>query len=104
MADKTGPADQSRPNPKAGTDQARIPPDQKAEDDAAPKTDDVEAVRPLPGADRNGLGAKGWAEVPVDRIGGHPELEAASKSEPDGDLNGPQPATDLKTGAARTEP
>jgi hypothetical protein len=54
----------------------------------------------LAGADRSGLGEKGWAEVPEDLIGGHPELEAVPKSGPDGDLNGPQPDTDPATGAS----
>ncbi len=57
----------------------------------------------LHGVDRSGLGAKGWAEVPDDLIGGHPELEEPPRSGPDGDLNGPQPDIDPSTGAPRTE-
>lgn len=45
-------------------------------DPPVPKTDDVAGEYPLHGADRSGLGDKGWAETPEDRIGGHPELEA----------------------------
>jgi hypothetical protein len=67
--------------------------------DVAPRTDDTRRIQPLAGADRSGLGEKGWAEVPEDLIGGHPELEAVPKSGPDGDLNGPQPETDPATSA-----
>ncbi|MFZ2029669.1 MAG: hypothetical protein WAU68_05115 [Vitreimonas sp.] len=86
---------------RQGADQARIPASAKSDDLAAPKTDDTQAIAPLAGADRSGLGAKGWSEAPEDRIGGHPELEIAPKSGPDGGLNGPQPETDPKTGAPK---
>lgn len=66
---------------------------------AVPKTDDVSRVAPLSGTDRSGLGAKGWAEVPEDGIGGHPELEVEPVSGPDGKLDGPRPKIDPKTGA-----
>lgn len=53
-------------------------------------------------ADRSGLGEKGWAEVPADRIGGHPELEDTGEIDgPDGDLNGPRPDVSPRTGAPR---
>lgn len=39
---------------------------------AVPQTDDVARVYPVHGADRSGLGERGWAEVPDDLIG-HPE-------------------------------
>jgi hypothetical protein len=102
MAKVTTPSNK-KADAKAGADQARIPAHEKAKDAAAPKTDDIEAIAPLSGVDRSGLGEKGWAEVPADRIGGHPELETAPKSPADGDLNGPQPETDLRTGAARVK-
>lgn len=70
---------------------------------AAPKTDQTERVEKLHGLDRSGLGEKGWSEVPADRIGGHPELETAPDPEQGGGLNGPQPKTDLETGAAKPE-
>ncbi len=92
-----------QPNPEAGADQARIPAHRKASDESAPKTDDVDEIAPLSGVDRSGLGQKGWAEVPEDRIGGHPELETARKSGPEGGLNGPQPTTEVKTGAAKQD-
>lgn len=101
MADQTTPSDGKKGDAKAGADQARIPAHEKAEDVAAPRTDDVEAISPLSGADRSGLGEKGWAEVPADRNGGHPELETTPQSPGEGGLNGPQPETDLRTGAAR---
>jgi hypothetical protein len=87
-------------DPEAGADAARTPALAKRSSYAAPKTDDVDAVAPLSGADRSGLGEKGWAEVPEDRVGGHPELETTTKSGPGG-LNGPQPEVDPKTGAPR---
>jgi hypothetical protein len=67
---------------------------------AAPRTDETGKIERLHGLDRGGLGDKGWAEVPDDLIGGHPELETAPR-EGAGGVNGPQPATDLKTGAAK---
>lgn len=70
-----------------------------ADERAVPKGEDIEQIGRLHGLDRSGLGAKGWAEVPADRIGGHPELEAVPAAGPDGDLNGPQPETDPATGA-----
>ena len=69
---------------------------------AAPQTDKTDGIDKLHGLDRSGLGEKGWAEVPEDRIGGHPELETAHDPASGGGLNGPQPETDLATGAART--
>lgn len=68
---------------------------------STPKTDDVSHVAPLSGLDRSGLGEKGWAEVPEDRIGGHPELETVPDPCAGGGLNGPQPEMDPKTGAVR---
>lgn len=53
---------------------------------------------PLHGGDRGGLNAEGWAEVPADGIGGHPELEMVTPAGVGG-LNGPQPETDPATGA-----
>jgi hypothetical protein len=100
MADKTVPQGSSKPDAEAAADQARIPAHEKTGDAAAPKTDDVKAVRPLSGSDRGGLGEKGWAEAPEDRIGGHPELETTTKPGAGG-LNGPQPDVDPKTGAPR---
>ncbi len=96
-------ADANKPDPRAGADQARSDADVKAKsqtaNNAEPKTDDVDHLAPLSGADRSGLGAKGWAEVPADGIGGHPELEITPKTGADGDLNGPQPRVNPKTGA-----
>jgi hypothetical protein len=60
-----------------------------------------EPIAPLHGVDRGGLGEKGWAEVPEDLVGGHPELEESAPSGPKGGLNGPQPATDPATGAVK---
>lgn len=57
------------------------------------KDEDITRVPPLSGLDRSGLGEKGWAEVPEDRIGGHPELEHAPRTGPHGGLNG-DPADD----------
>jgi len=74
----------------------------RAEPKASPQTDQIERVEKLHGLDRSGLGEKGWAEVPEDRIGGHPELETAPSPDGTGGLNGPQPETDLATGAAKT--
>lgn len=66
-----------------------------------PKDEDIERVGDLHGADRSGLGSKGWAEVAEDRIGGHPELEdLPARTGPDGDINGKQPKMDPRTGAA----
>jgi hypothetical protein len=65
-------------------------------------TDRIDAIAPLHGVDRAGLGEKGWAEVSEDLIGGHPELEEPPRVGPDGDLNGKQPAIDPVTGAAKT--
>jgi hypothetical protein len=62
---------------------------------------EVDPIAPLHGVDRSGLGEKGWAEVPEDLIGGHPEMEEPPRSGPDGRLNGPQPETDPATGAAK---
>jgi hypothetical protein len=73
--------------------------DHPKHDSVAPQTDQTKHIEPLHGADRSGLGEKGWAEVSDDLIGGHPELETV----PDagvGGLNGPQPETDPATGAA----
>lgn len=56
------------------------------------------SLSPLHGADRGGLNAAGWAEVPENRIGGHPELETVTPPGAGG-LNGPQPQTDPATGA-----
>lgn len=67
------------------------------------ETDDTARLSRLHGSDRSGLGSKGWAQVPADRIGGHPELKVTPQSGPDGGLNGPQPEMDPATGAARTE-
>jgi len=67
----------------------------------APETNKTSDLEKLKGLDRSGLGEKGWAEVPEDRIGGHPELETAPDAENGGGLNGPQPDTDLATGAAK---
>lgn len=58
-------------------------------------------LAPVHGADRGGLGEKGWAEVPEDLIGGNPEVEAPARVGPDGALNGPQPEMDPVTGAAK---
>ncbi|MGH6950602.1 MAG: hypothetical protein ACREH4_07000 [Vitreimonas sp.] len=58
-------------------------------------------LAPVHGADRGGLGEKGWAEVPDDLVGGHPEVETPARVGPDGALNGPQPAMDPVTGAAK---
>jgi hypothetical protein len=63
-----------------------------------PEDENTGAISPLRGLDRGGLGANGWAEVPADRIGGHPEFESAPKAGPDGRLNGPQPDIDPCTG------
>jgi hypothetical protein len=68
---------------------------------AAPKTDDTAELSKLHGLDRSGMGDKGWAEVPSDRIGGHPELESAPNPEAGGGINGPQPDTDRATGGAK---
>jgi len=65
---------------------------------AAPQ---VDPIAPLHGLDRSGLGEKGWAEVPEDLIGGHPEVEEPPRSGPKGGLNGPQPAMDPATGAVK---
>ena len=86
--------------PEAGADAVRTPQGAKQDGYAAPKTDDVDHIAPLSGVDRGGLDEKGWAEVPEDRIGGHPELEVTTKPGPGG-LNGPQPEVDPKTGAPR---
>ena len=67
-------------------------------DRATPKTEETGKIERLHGLDRSGLGEKGWAEVPDDLIGGHPELETTPKPGPGG-LNGPQPTTDPATGA-----
>lgn len=68
---------------------------------AARRTDDTTKVAKLHGADRSGLGKEGWAEVPEDLIGGHPELETAPDPKSGGGLNGPQPGTDLTRGSAK---
>ena len=75
--------------------QSAVPPKSQS-----PRTDRVDALERLRGADRGGMGEDGWAEVPDDLVGGHPELESAPQS-PGGDglLNGPQPETDATTGA-----
>jgi hypothetical protein len=70
-------------------------------DRAAPQTDDITKIEKLHGADRSGLGEKGWAEVPEDLIGGHPELETAPDPRSGGGLNGPQPETDRTRGSAK---
>lgn len=44
-----------------------------------PKTDDTDFVKPISGGDRSRLNEDGWAEVPDDLIGGHPELEVTPK-------------------------
>lgn len=62
----------------------------------------VERIAPLHGLDRTGLGEKGWAEVPEDLIGGHPELDEPAREGPDGALNGPQPEMDPVTGAVKS--
>ncbi|HWA01570.1 MAG TPA: hypothetical protein VG841_14780 [Caulobacterales bacterium] len=68
--------------------------------DAAPRTDDVAAVRRLHGLDRSGMAEDGWAEVPDDLIGGDPALEHDGRSPgPRGALNGDE-AMDAATGAA----
>jgi hypothetical protein len=67
----------------------------------SPRTDETGKIEKLHGADRSGLGEKGWAEAPADRIGGHPELETAPDPAAGGGLNGPQPETDLETGATK---
>jgi hypothetical protein len=75
----------------------------KPSDSVAPQTDQTTHVERLHGVDRSGLGKEGWAEVPEDRIGGHPELETVPK--PDGgDLNGPAPEQDPITGGVRRDP
>jgi hypothetical protein len=66
-----------------------------------PRTDETRQIEKLHGADRSGLGDKGWSETPADRVGGHPELETAPDPDAGGGLNGPQPATDVETGAAK---
>jgi hypothetical protein len=66
-----------------------------------PRPDETRKIEKLHGADRSGLGEKGWAEVPDDKIGGHPELETAPDRASGGGLNGPQPETDRETGAAQ---
>jgi hypothetical protein len=66
-----------------------------------PRTDETRKIEKLHGADRSGLGEKGWSEVPADLVGGHPELETAPDPKAGGGLNGPQPETDLNTGAAK---
>ena len=63
----------------------------------------VERIAPVHGADRGGLGDKGWAEVPDDLIGGHPEVEMPERVGPDGGLNGPQPEMDPVTGAVKMD-
>jgi hypothetical protein len=68
---------------------------------AAPDTDDTTKIAKLHGGDRSGLGDKGWAEVPEDLIGGHPELETAPDPRSGGGLNGPQLETDLTRGSAK---
>jgi hypothetical protein len=74
----------------------------KRGDSAAPQTDQTTHIGDLHGADRSGLGEEGWAEVPEDRIGGHPELETIPKPS-NGGLNGPAPEQDPVTGVAREE-
>ena len=74
---------------------------ERERDTTPPRTDETRKIEKLHGLDRGGLGEKGWAEVPGDLIGGHPELETAPKAGETGGLNGPQPETDLTTGAAK---
>lgn len=69
-------------------------------DRSEPRTGETSKVEKLHGADRSGLGDKGWAEVPEDRVGGHPELETAPRPGPGG-VNGPQPQTDRTTGGVK---
>ncbi len=89
----------------AAEDQIKPEPDSpsvaKGDGQVAPKTDDIDQIAPLSGVDRSGLGDKGWAEVPADLIGGHPELDSAPRSGPEGGINGPQPDIDPRTGAPR---
>lgn len=61
----------------------------------------IDRIAPVHGADRGGLGDKGWAEVPDDLIGGHPEVRMPARVGPDGALNGPQPEMDPVTGAVK---
>lgn len=86
--------------PKAGADTARTAAGAKRDSYAAPRTDEIDHIEPLSGVDRSGLGEKGWAEVPEDCIGGHPELDTITKPGAGG-LNGPQPDVDPKTGIPR---
>jgi hypothetical protein len=75
----------------------------RKEETTPPRNDDTRKVQKLHGLDRGSLGEKGWAEVPDDLIGGHPELETAPKPDQSGGLNGPQPETDLTTGAVKPD-
>lgn len=65
------------------------------------RTDEIDRIEKLHGADRGELGEKGWAEAPNDLIGGHPELETAPDPDNGGGLNGPQPDTDVFTGRVK---